>query len=710
MAVDTIDYFTIERSATSANGPWDPPITISDKTTTTQPHTVPGLGNSVDVYVANAAWIEVDEYVNIPTSGHYLVTGKLANKLTLQYVNQSFNTHSTEIIPSGMQVLPGSFIDTANPAPGTLWYKITGKTAQNITLSYNIVSVSGPTESTPPVVTMTAPPINSTLTGMVTISAHLTDNVGLSQAVFHVFNNGQWVPIVTVPVSGTVADPSIQWDSSSVPNGLHYLAVKAIDASGNFAWPDFHPVNCNNVQTDPGNTLWAKVGGRAPSGGECWGQAAHIGSDGSIYVVGKFNSPLGAACLFGGTTNKIAASGFDMFIAKFNSAGTMLWVNTYGGTYDNPPYGVTTDSAGNVFVVGHFSGSTSFGGPPLDDQGTQPAYTDIFVVKYNSSGVHQFSRSLGGLHGGNYGYGICCNGTDIFITGSFYIQADVGGGTFNSNGNLDAYITKLSGSNLTPLWSKKLGSADADYGKAISIGPDGNPVVSGYAYAGMDFGSGALPHSGGADFYVAKYNGSTAAGGQLLWARQIGGSGSDVCEGVAVDSQNNVYLTGAFIGEVNFGSGIIKNPATSSMFTMCLNSSGVTQWVNMVTAGGAQPSMAPHAIAVDSDRNVIVAGNASGEILDFGDGQTTNAAISIFIVKYRPSGAFVWKKRMYTGNYVATWDVAVDPRTTGPDARTIVTVGYFQGQLDLGTQNPPSPPEHILNSDNRSFYMVKYSP
>src|SRR5207249_3953277 len=79
-------------------------------------------------------------------------------------------------------------------------------------------------------------------------------------------------------------------------------------------------------------------------------------------------------------------------------------------------------------------------------------------------------------------------------------------------------------------------------------------IVVGQFKGTVDFGGGnltAVPSANGyADAFIAKYSGSTGA---HLWSKRIGSSGQDCAYGVALDSNNNVVVVGAFMGTVDFG-------------------------------------------------------------------------------------------------------------------------------------------------------------
>ena len=77
----------------------------------------------------------------------------------------------------------------------------------------------------------------------------------------------------------------------------------------------------------------------------------------------------------------------DLFVVKYNSSGTKQWTKQLGTSSTDLANGVATDSSGNVYVVGYTYGEL--------DGNTNTGASDIFVVKYNSSGTKQWTKQLG---------------------------------------------------------------------------------------------------------------------------------------------------------------------------------------------------------------------------------------------------------------------------------------------------------------------------
>src|SRR5262245_55043723 len=102
-----------------------------------------------------------------------------------------------------------------------------------------------------------------------------------------------------------------------------------------------------------------------------------------LWVGGNFTSTVN---LGGGTHN----SPLNAYIALFTTDGVYQWSNAFnigGGSL----MAVGVDASDNVYIAGYFDGTVNFGGSALTTAGSY----DIFLAKFNSAGVHQWSKKFG---------------------------------------------------------------------------------------------------------------------------------------------------------------------------------------------------------------------------------------------------------------------------------------------------------------------------
>ena len=124
----------------------------------------------------------------------------------------------------------------------------------------------------------------------------------------------------------------------------------------------------------------------------------------------------------------------DLFVVKYNSSGTKQWTKQFGTSSTDLADGVATDSSGNVYLVGY-----TYGGL---DGNTNTGASDLFVVKYNSSGTKQWTKQLGSSSL-EYDYGVATDSSrNVYVSGETY-----GGLDGNTNAaNADLFVVKYNSS------------------------------------------------------------------------------------------------------------------------------------------------------------------------------------------------------------------------------------------------------------------------
>ncbi len=180
---------------------------------------------------------------------------------------------------------------------------------------------------------------------------------------------------------------------SSGPGGGYLTAKIAVDASGNtyvtgncgsgptsFGSVTITPISGSNEMfmlkfNSSGTALWA-----VKAGDTCIVVPYDVVTDaaGDISVTGGF----GCTTTFGtvAVTNSSTSGGDNIFLAKYNSSGTVIWAKSMGGANNDDAHGLTTDASANIYLTGMISSpSVAFGATTLVNIG-------IFVAKYSASG------------------------------------------------------------------------------------------------------------------------------------------------------------------------------------------------------------------------------------------------------------------------------------------------------------------------------------
>jgi len=249
-----------------------------------------------------------------------------------------------------------------------------------------------------------------------------------------------------------------------------------------------------------GNVIWAK------SADGTWGDFVYsITNDatGNVYITGKFFSP---SITFG--NNTLTNAGFsDMFIAKYDAIGNVLWAKSANAPLNSTGNGISTDVAGNVYVTGGFEGSSiTFGTITLTNISTS---SDVFIAKYAPNGNEIWAKSFG-ASSQDYGYSIT-NDTQgyIYIIGMYNGVINLGTTTLSNAGNIDIFIVKYDALG-NMLWANSVGGLYNDYGIDITIDTWGNVCTTGnfnsgvIGFSSITFGTTILTSGGGGDAFIAQ--------------------------------------------------------------------------------------------------------------------------------------------------------------------------------------------------------------
>ena len=135
---------------------------------------------------------------------------------------------------------------------------------------------------------------------------------------------------------------------------------------------------------DPsGNYIWAKRRGGA---GADRGLNIALDSNGNIYSTGQFSSTVDFDPGVGLAELTSNGGSTDIFIAKFDSSGSHLWVKRFGGTESDRGLNIAIDSNGNVFTSGYFSNIVDFDPGTGTSNFTSNGGFDLFILKLDTNG------------------------------------------------------------------------------------------------------------------------------------------------------------------------------------------------------------------------------------------------------------------------------------------------------------------------------------
>lgn len=370
-----------------------------------------------------------------------------------------------------------------------------------------------------------------------------------------------------------------------------------------------------------------------------------IDHEGNVYAAGKF---LGMA------------TGFDIYIVKYNSSGSILWEKNYNGpgNGNDIAYSVALDNSGNVFVAGESKGENTG--------------VDYVLIKYNNQGDEQWVRRYNGNSNSSEipAKVVADNSGNSIITGNSWEQ-----------GTLSDIVTIKYNSDGVEQWVKRFNGAENgnEFGDDLAVDASGNVYVAGSTISAATIN----------DFVIIKYSSS----GDEQWFKIYNGpvSGNDFPTFLTLDIFGNAIQTGASVG-----SGTALDFATIKY-----SPSGDVIWLRRYTSSTIN-SEEPKAITSDNYGNIIITGTSTG----------FSSSYDYMTIKYSPTGDLMWA-RNYNGpstfNFDEARSVAADNignvYVTGLSAGTgtmddiaIVKYGSDGNQLWVNRYNSPSNRDDVANN------------
>lgn len=336
------------------------------------------------------------------------------------------------------------------------------------------------------------------------------------------------------------------------------------------------------------------------------GSAIAVDGSGNAYVTGMATAGFPTTPGAYSTTSKGL---LNAFVTKLGPNGNALLYSTYlGGSKTDYGRGIAVGPAGNAYVTGYTS-STDF---PTKNalQSTSSGGYDAFITKLAADGTSLlYSTYLGGS-GDDYGRGIA-----IDDAGNAYVAGQTSSPNFplahafqaSLGGSQDAFVAKLNSSGNGLIFSTYLGGSGVDDGNAIAVGQAGNAFVTGQT-SSIDF---PLAHAwqsalrGRANAFVAKL---ATDGRSLAFSTYLGGSGADSGNGITIDRNGAVYVTGSTSSpDFPLTNAIQASYGGSGDAFLSKVAADGSSLIQSTYLGGSSLDSGS-AVAVDSELNAYVAG------------------------------------------------------------------------------------------------------
>lgn len=408
----------------------------------------------------------------------------------------------------------------------------------------------------------------------------------------------------------------------------------AVDASGNAyvagytASTNFPTVGAYELDSSGVDIVLTKF---ATSGGSPV-YSTYLGGNNNDYASGVAVDGLGRAYLTGQTlsTNFPLVSPIqtdqgseDVYVTRFSAAGNSLSYSTYiGGSSQDFGLSIAVDN-NSAYVTGYTS-STDF--PTLGPYQTDQASADGFVFKLSAVGnALVYSTYLGGP-GSDISWAI-----DVDAAGNAYVTGQTDTSGFPTltpiqlhQDSIDAFVTKLSTTGSSLVYSTYLGGASQDFGYSIAVDGSGRAYVAGKTKS-VNFPTFNAYQSdqGLEDAFVSRL---TSAGNSIQYSTYLGGGQADQAVDIAVDASGAAYVLGLttstdFPLKAEYQG---DQPVTDAFLTK-INAPGNS--LGFSTYFGGSGGEDPKSMALDSAGNMYLTGSTTSTDLPVVNGFQSDQAV-----------------------------------------------------------------------------------
>lgn len=476
-------------------------------------------------------------------------------------------------------------------------------------------------------------------------------------------------------ISGNVASSESAGDIAVAPDGDF-----VVTGSQPFGFIDFDPDPIEEMvrtgvlyiagysATGQARFAVAPVGGENTSNGK--GFAVALDDEKNVFVTGSFSTSIdfNPADTSSGVVPNAGVT--DVFVASYTSTGQYRYAYGFGGASFDHGADIEVDANGNVYVAGMFAGDAFFDPQDADQDGDRELRSsqntsDLFLASYDDAGRLRFVYTYAGTSGIDTSRKISLS---VDAAGNLYMAGETHGTVAfdpedaDSDGNLRERTAEPLGSAFLASYTSDglyryatVFKGGASMSADVFVDEEGTSYITGNFSGDVDFDPGiedaVLSSPRGADVFVASYDST----GTYRLAFNLPSTGLSGGQGIAVDADYNVVLTGGFNGEVDFDYEAAEDLRVSTgqndIFMARYEAAGVVR-VGVESAGGLPEAFTTAPLYPNPFSNHTTVSLALPAMQD--------VSIRVYDVLGREVQA-LHDGRLAAGNFQVSWDAAGQP-------------------------------------------------
>ena len=385
-----------------------------------------------------------------------------------------------------------------------------------------------------------------------------------------------------------------------------------------------------------------------------------------IYMFGE---KFGGNAKFNVTGSEVLYNLNGLFLAKYNTDGSVDWVKKIGDVTNLGDYKIKVSNQGDIYVYLNFTNDATINSVKYTETGGY--YENKLLMKLSEEGEIIWVKSIKSK---DYMYRVQDMNIDrngnVYLIGNYFSEiifdentALVSHEYYLNTPQMEAYVAKYD-KNGNVLWARAYPAKDDGFSDGYGIACDPNSdniLITGWFTGVFDYATN-LQSEGERDMFFAKCD----VNGNILWIKTAGGTNWDTGIAVAFDNQGNCIVAGCFdyfSGPVIIeGEELNADIRYSNIFIAKYDSNGTFKWVR--TGGGdAYFTDEPAEIVVD-EYNDIYLGGYFGGIGSFGKFKVrvedSGSYTRMFLVKYNVDGQEIWAETGMATVFRSVNSIAMD--------------------------------------------------
>lgn len=282
----------------------------------------------------------------------------------------------------------------------------------------------------------------------------------------------------TLALAGAFFGGTLDFGGGPLTASQHDLFLARLDGSGNHVWS-------RRFEATSGGAFAPELG-------------VAVDGSGHVLLTGGFSG----YASFGASAMR-SRGGMDLFIARFNATGGLMWGRRFGDAEDQVGTSVSADAQGNMVLTGGFAGLMSIDGASL----TANTPSDAFLLELDATGHHVWSQAFTDAYGIGSQQGtevVVDRNGNITASGSYTGYIDLGVGPLEAEGDTKRYVAQFESTGRL-VWQLDFVNDGTAFDAHVAVDPVSDVFVAGQYTGSARFFGPTFQSQGGTDVFLGKY-------------------------------------------------------------------------------------------------------------------------------------------------------------------------------------------------------------